>query len=167
MEFATKSASECECDGLVHSALVSAGFQPYLVAAFRGLIARTPFCALALSHFCLFLKFWFSGLVGDFPKGPKIENNQDRPPGLKFSTKIGNFNRAAQQTPIFVGEFWWSGLKISIEIEFFKQDWNFQSRSNFFNLWALRVQNPRQTRCAPNSGWNAFRLFRAELEGVS
>ena len=36
-------------------------------------------------------------------KGPKIEKNQDRPPGLKFSIEIETFKRATQQTPIFVG----------------------------------------------------------------
>ena len=40
-----------------------------------------------------------------YPKGPKIEKFQDRPPGLKFSSEIENFKRAAHQTPIFCGEF--------------------------------------------------------------
>ena len=99
--------------------------------------------------------FWFllktngrsrskSEQIGAFPKtipkGPKIEKIQDRPPGLKFSIEIENFKRATQQTPIFCGEFWRSGLKFSIEIEIFKRDWNFHSRLNFFNLWALRVR---------------------------
>ena len=74
-----------------------------------------------------------------FPKGPKIEKIQDRPPGLNFSIEIENFKRATHQTPIFCGEFWRSGLKISIKIEIFNRDWIFQSRLNFFNLWALRV----------------------------
>ena len=39
------------------------------------------------------------------PKGPKIEKIQDRPPGLKFSISIENFNLDTQQTPIFCGEF--------------------------------------------------------------
>ena len=38
------------------------------------------------------------------PKGPKIEKNQDRPPGLKFSIEIENFKRATQQTPFLGGE---------------------------------------------------------------
>ena len=38
-----------------------------------------------------------------YPKGPKIEKIQDRPPGLKFSSEIENFKRASHQTPIFVG----------------------------------------------------------------
>ena len=39
------------------------------------------------------------------PKGPKIEKIQDRPPGLKFSIEIENFNLDTQQAPIFCGEF--------------------------------------------------------------
>ena len=35
-------------------------------------------------------------------KGPKIEKIQDRPPGLKFSILIENFNLDPQQTPIFL-----------------------------------------------------------------
>ena len=35
------------------------------------------------------------------PKGPKIEKVQGRPPGLKFSSEIENFKRAAHQTPLF------------------------------------------------------------------
>ena len=31
--------------------------------------------------------------VGPYPKGPKIEQIQDRPPGLKFSIEIVIFNR--------------------------------------------------------------------------
>ena len=42
---------------------------------------------------------------GTFPKGPKIEKIQDRPPGLKFSIEIENFNLDPQQTPIICGEF--------------------------------------------------------------
>ena len=37
------------------------------------------------------------------PKGPKIEKIQDRPPGLKFSSEIEKFKRAAHQTLFFVG----------------------------------------------------------------
>ena len=37
------------------------------------------------------------------PKGPKIEKNQDRPPGSKISSEIENVKRAAHETPIFVG----------------------------------------------------------------
>ena len=40
-----------------------------------------------------------AGTVGAFLKGPKIEKIQDRPPGLKFSSEIENFKRAAHQTP--------------------------------------------------------------------
>ena len=39
------------------------------------------------------------------PKGPKIEKIQDRPPGLKFSIEIEDFNLDPQQTPIICGEF--------------------------------------------------------------
>ena len=37
------------------------------------------------------------------PKGPKIEKIQDRPPGLKFSIEIENFNPDPQQPLLFVG----------------------------------------------------------------
>ena len=40
-----------------------------------------------------------------FPKGPKIEQIQDHPPGLKFSSEIEMFKRATHQTPYFCGEF--------------------------------------------------------------
>ena len=91
------------------------------------------------------------------PKGPKIEKIQDRPPGLKFSIEIEHFNLDTQQRPIFCGEFWRSGLKFSIEIEIFKRDWNFQSRLNFFNLWALRVRL--------KSGRNPFKSCVSEGTG--
>ena len=39
------------------------------------------------------------------PKGPQIGKFQDRPPGLKISISIENFNPDPQQTPIFCGEF--------------------------------------------------------------
>ena len=67
-----------------------------------------------------FCVFEGRGLGG--PKGPKIEKIQDCPPGLKFSIEIENFNLDPQQTPIFCGEFWRSGLTFSIEIEIFKRD---------------------------------------------
>ena len=76
-----------------------------------------------------------------YPKGPKIEKIQDRPPGLKFSIEIENFKRATQQTPIFL----WGILKVKIEkfnldLHIFKRHWNFQSGLVFFDLWALRVK---------------------------
>ena len=37
------------------------------------------------------------------PKGPKTEKIQDRPPGLKFSSKIEHFKHATSQTQIFGG----------------------------------------------------------------
>ena len=48
-----------------------------------------------------------AGIFRDFwtPKGPKTEKIQDRPPGLKFSIEIENFNLDTQETPIFCGEF--------------------------------------------------------------
>ena len=52
---------------------------------------------------------WLGGVYSNrnprapFPKGPKIEKIQDCPPGLKISSEIENFKRAARQTPIFVG----------------------------------------------------------------
>ena len=57
-----------------------------------------------------------------FPKGPKIEKFQDRPPGLKFSIEIEIFKRATHQTLIFVGNSEGPGLKISSEIEIFNRD---------------------------------------------
>ena len=69
-------------------------------------------CEQLCNDFALeLLPFSFSLL---HPKGPKIEKIQDRPPGLKFSIEIENFNLDPQQTPIFVGNS--EG-----------QDWNFQS----------------------------------------
>ena len=59
------------------------------------------------------------------PEGPKIEKIQDRPPGLKFSSEIENFKRAAQHTPIFCGEIRRSRLNISSVIENFKRDFIF------------------------------------------
>ena len=65
------------------------------------------------------------------PKGPKIEKIQDRPPGLKVSSKIENFKRATHQTPIFVGNSegrdwtFQARLKFLNEIEKFKRDWFF------------------------------------------
>ena len=47
------------------------------------------------------------------PNGPKIEKNQDRPPGLKFSSEIEDFKRATHQTPkFFGGEFRRSGFEV-------------------------------------------------------
>ena len=104
----------------------------------------------------LYLKKWQHKAMRfqSAPKGPKIEKIQDRPPGLKFSIEIENFKRATRQTPIFCGEFWRSGLKFSIEIEIFKRDWNFQSRLNFFNLWALRGMRFATLLRKTREGWN-------------
>ena len=77
-------------------------------------------------------------------KGPKMEEIQDRPPDLKFSSEIDeNFKRAAHQTHFLGG----GGIQ-KVKIENFKLDWNFQARLKFSseiefcNLWALRVGNP-------------------------
>ena len=59
---------------------------------------------------------------------------------LKFSCELDIFKRATHQTPIFCGEFWRSGLKISSELEIFKRSWKFQALLNFFKIWALRVE---------------------------
>ena len=67
-------------------------------------------------------------------KGPKIEIFQD----LEIFKRDWNFQASHPPTPIFVGEFWRSRLKISSEIEIFKRDWKFQSRLKFFKIWALR-----------------------------
>ena len=40
---------------------------------------------------------------------------------LKFSSELEIFKRATQQTPIFCGEFWRSGLKISSDLDFFSR----------------------------------------------
>ena len=59
-----------------------------------------------------FLRFYFTAirlifllLAAEYLAipGPKIGKIQDRPPGLKFSFEIENFNLDTQQTPIFVG----------------------------------------------------------------
>ena len=62
-----------------------------------------------------------------FPKGPKIEKIQDRPPGLKFSIEMKFSSEPPTKPLIFVGNSEGPGLKTSIEIDFF-----------FFSLWALR-----------------------------
>ena len=67
--------------------------------------------------------------VGVYPKGPNLEKIQD----LEFSSELDIFKRATHQTPIFCGEFWRSGLKISSEIEFSSEI------EKFFKIWALRV----------------------------
>ena len=36
-------------------------------------------------------------VIGNDPKGPKIEKTQDCPPGVKFSIEIENIKRATQQ----------------------------------------------------------------------
>ena len=87
-----------------------------------GLVA--PYCALSqdyLSDTALSraMVLWVSqheefgsDTLPPYPKGPKIEKIQDRPPGLKFSIEIEKFKRATQQTPIFL----WGILKVRIEI---------------------------------------------------
>ena len=58
-----------------------------------------------------------------YPKGPKIEKIQDRPPGLKFSSEIENFSSEPPTRTLFsVGNSESPGLKISSEIENFKRD---------------------------------------------
>ena len=53
-----------------------------------------------------------------FPKRPKIEKMQERPPGLEFSNEIEIFKRAPTKPLFLVGHS--EG-----------QDWNFQARLNF------------------------------------
>ena len=60
---------------------------------------------------------------------------------LKFSSELENFKRATHQTPIFRGEFWRSGLKISSEIEIFKRDWIF-SRFGPLGFASLQISCP-------------------------
>ena len=79
-----------------------------------------PFLGILIFFLCFFHHVF--GKTGSYPKGPKIEKIQDRPPGLKFSIEIEIFKRATHQTPIFVGGFWRSGIEI------FNRDWKFQSR---------------------------------------
>ena len=50
------------------------------------------------------------------PKGPNLEKFKI----LKFSGELEIFKRATHQSPIFCGEFWRSGLKISSDLEFFQ-----------------------------------------------
>ena len=67
------------------------------------------------------------------------------------------FKRAACQTPIFMGHSEGPGLNISIEIDFFNRDWNFQSRLIFFNLWALRER--LETARFESQGQKPFELL--------
>ena len=64
-------------------------------------------CAIEIAWFpsegLALMSFWRTLESRKFPKGPKIEKIQDRPPGLKFSIEIENFKRATQQTPILWG----------------------------------------------------------------
>ena len=62
-------------------------------------------------------RFWCTQFrTHRIPKGPKIEkHSQDRPQGLKISSQIEDFKRAAHQTPIFCGE-------CKVKIEIFKRD---------------------------------------------
>ena len=46
-------------------------------------------------------KYFFSGPKFPPPKGPEIEKIQDRPPGLKFSIEIENFNLDTPSEPLF------------------------------------------------------------------
>ena len=48
----------------------------------------------------------------------RLKKIQDRPPGLKFSSKIEIFKRVTRQGAIF----WWERLKVEME--------NFQARLN-------------------------------------
>ena len=75
-----------------------------------------------------------------YPKGPKIEKNQSR---LKLSISIENsisleiFNPGPSELPTK------TRVLVGGSLEIFNLDWKFQSRRailNFFNLWALRVQ---------------------------
>ena len=54
------------------------------------------------------------------PKGPRIEKIQDRPPGLKISSEIDNFQASHPPNTHFLWEFWRSRLKFSSEIDFFQ-----------------------------------------------
>ena len=69
--------------------------------------------------FCCSFSFVLRMLI---PKGPKIEEIQDRPPGLKFSGEIEIFKRGAHQGLFFVGNSGAPGLKFSNEVEVFKRD---------------------------------------------
>ena len=69
------------------------------------------------------------------PKGPKIEEIQDRPPGLKFSIEIENFKRATTKPLVFVGNSEGPGLKISSEIEIFSIEIENSNRDRFFSIF--------------------------------
>ena len=86
----------------------------------------------------------FANVVSN-PKGPKIEKILDCLRDWTFQSRLKVSITDNHQTPIYCGEFWRSGLKISIEIENFKRDWKIQSRLKFFNLWALREMNALKT----------------------
>ena len=73
----------------------------------------------------------------EFPKGPKIEKIQDRPPGLKKINRDWNFQSRHPPTPFFL----WGILKV--------RDWKFQSRfifsieiENFNRDWFFSIFGP-------------------------
>ena len=93
---------------------------PLLTYSVNGQINHALVFVLLSRQFLRFRAAFNQKIV--FPKGPKIEKIQDRPPGLKFSIEIEIFKRAACQTPIFVGNSEGPGLKISIENDFFNRE---------------------------------------------
>ena len=77
------------------------------------------------------------------PRGPKDQNNSRFRSRLKISIENEIFERATHRGPIFCGEIETSRLKFLSEIKNFDRDQKFQSRSNFFDRWALWVVTPR------------------------
>ena len=57
----------------------------------------------------------------NYPKGPKIGKNSRSPSGIEIFNWDWKFQASHPANPyFFCGEFWRSGLKISIEIDFFQ-----------------------------------------------
>ena len=89
-------------------------------------------------------------------RAQRLKNFKIALPDWKFQARLKISISTPSKPYFFCGEFWRSGLKISIEIENFKRDWNFQSRLIFFNLWALRVYDMSRQFA---TFYDNFRLF--------
>ena len=101
-----------------------------------------------------FPKGWFWRMFPD-PRRQKPQF-QDRPPGLKFSSEVENFKRAAHQTPI-LGKSEapdWSfqaRLKFSSEIDYFKRGLFFSIFGPLGNAVVLNAVVHRNTQKSANA----------------